>query len=125
MADPLRLWTLTRWFKVSPLTCFTTIANPQSGSLEVEIGSTGTEAIRRWHTYPPSYDDVLFAAVHKAGNRRIWLRPGGFPHQTACQSPPPIVKSEGPKRKGPSRILFLLVLRTLVVDRLKRVTFVA
>jgi hypothetical protein len=78
MANSLRLRTLMRWFKVSPLTCFTTMANPQSGSFEVETGSTGTEAIRRWHTYPPSDDDVLFAAVHKADNRRVWLRPGAL-----------------------------------------------
>lgn len=56
--------------------CFTTMTNSQSGSFEVEIGSTGTEAIRRYHTYPPSDDDVLFAAVHKAGKHRILLRPG-------------------------------------------------
>ena len=50
---------------------------------QVEIGSTGTEAMRRCHTYPPSDDEFLFAAAHKAGNRRIWPRPGGFPRQTA------------------------------------------
>jgi hypothetical protein len=39
---------------------------------QVKIRSPGTEAIRRWHTYPPFGDNVLFAAVHKAGECSIF-----------------------------------------------------
>lgn len=47
MVYPLPVRPLMRCIKVSPLACFTTMANPQSGFFQVKIGSTGTEAIRR------------------------------------------------------------------------------